>query len=142
MPDHINVCLLFKHIWEREEKYANAMLNNFDLTFTQSNALEYVAENAGTATQKGLEEHMQIQHSAVVGIVSRLESKGMIAAAYSPKDQRQKLLFPTKKGLQVLDSIQSDKKRVADKLLEGFSAEEIDAVQKMLQRVYDNLDGN
>lgn len=140
MTDHINVCLLFKHIWEREERYANAMLNSFGLTFTQSNALEYIAQNAGNATQKNLEEHMQIQHSAVVGIVSRLESKGMIATAYSPKDQRQKLLFPTSKGLQVLESIRSDKKRVADKLLDGFSKEDTEVLQQMLERVSDNLD--
>lgn len=140
MSDHINLCLLFKHIWEREERYANAKLNSFGLTFTQSNALEYIAQNAGNTTQKSLEEHMQIQHSAVVGIVSRLESKGMITTAYSPKDQRQKLLFPTSKGLQVLDSIQSDKKLVADKLLDGFSQKDITELQKLLERVSENLD--
>lgn len=140
MTDHINICLLFKHIWEREERYANTKLNSFELTFTQSNALEYIVQNAGGATQKSLEEHMQIQHSAVVGIVSRLESKGMIASAYSPKDQRQKLLFPTNKGLQVLESIQSDKKLVADKLLDGFSEKDIVELQSLLERVSENLD--
>lgn len=139
MSENIDLCLLIKHIWEREERYANAMLNRYDLTFTQSTALEYIVRHAGDATQKSLEEHLQIQHSAVVGIVSRLEAKGMIATAYSPKDQRQKLLFATNKGLQVLKDIQIDKERVAGKLLDDFQPDEKKELQGMLLRVYENL---
>lgn len=131
--------MLFKHIWEREERFANAKLNSYGLTFTQSNALEYIAACKGSATQKDLEAHMQIQHSAVVGIVSRLESKGMIVAATSRKDKRQKLLFPTDTGLQILNDIHADKERVEEALIQGFSEEEAAQLQKLLARVYRNL---
>lgn len=131
-------CLLFKRIWEREERFANAKLSDYDLTFTQSNALEYIVEN-DSITQKNLEEHMEIQHSAVVGIVSRLESKGMIISTNSRQDRRQKLLFPTKLGLQVLEDIRADKERVENTLLKGLSEEDCAQLEHLLTRVYQNL---
>ena len=136
-----NYCLLFKHIWEREEKFANTKLSDFGLTYTQSNALEYIAENPGTVTQKDLEEHMEIQHSAVVGIVSRLEAKGMVAFTSCEHDRRQKLLFPTELGKQIHNDIQEDKANVEAALLSGFSEEEAKQLETMLIRVYKNLAG-
>ena len=136
-----NYCSLFKHIWEREEKYANIKLSNFGLTFTQSNALEYIAERSGSVTQKDLEEHMEIQHSAVVGIVSRLEAKGMITTGSCPHDRRQKLLFVTELGKQINNDIQEDKDKVEATLISGFSEEEAALLEKMLIRVYKNLAG-
>lgn len=133
------LCSLFKRIWEREEKYANAKLSDFGLTFTQSNALEYIVERNGAATQKDLEYHMEIQHSAVVGIVSRLEAKGMIVTTPCDKDRRQKLLFPTELGRKTCDNICEDKNRVARALIEGFSDDEIKVLEGMLMRVYTNL---
>ena len=136
-----NYCSLFKHIWEREEKFANIKLSNFGLTFTQSNALGYIAERSGSVTQKDLEEHMEIQHSAVVGIVSRLEAKGMITTSSCPHDRRQKLLFVTELGKQINNDIQEDKDKVEATLISGFSEEEAALLEKMLIRVYKNLAG-
>lgn len=134
-------CSLFKRIWEREERYGNAKLSDFGLTFTQSNALEYIVRRGGTATQKELEEHMEIQHSAVVGIVSRLESKGMIITTPSDKDRRQKLLIPTELGCKTREDIAEDKDRVERTLIAGFSNEDAALLEEMLVRVYKNLAG-
>lgn len=134
-------CSLFKRIWEREERYANARLSDFGLTFTQSIALEYIVERSGTATQKDLEDHMEIQHSAIVGIVSRLAAKGMIVTTPSERDRRQKLLFSTELGRKTCGDIVEDKNRVERTLVDGFSEEEANLLEQMLVRVYKNLAG-
>lgn len=134
-------CSLFKRIWEREERYANARLSDFGLTFTQSIALEYIVERSGTATQKDLEDHMEIQHSAIVGIVSRLAAKGMIVTTPSERDRRQKILFSTEFGRKTCGDIVEDKNRVERTLVDGFSEEEANILEQMLVRVYKNLAG-
>lgn len=134
-----DICSYFKHIWEREEKHANNTLSGFGLTLTQSYALEYIVEHGGTATQKELEERMEIQHSAVVGVVSRLEAKGMIATAFSTQDKRQKLLIPTELGRRTCADLAEDKDRVERDLVKGFSEEEVTQLQQLLSRVYKNL---
>lgn len=132
-------CTYFKHIWEREEKYANNKLKDSDLTFTQSNALEYICRGEGQTTQKDLENYMEIRHSAVVGIVSRLESKNLIFSFEDSADRRQKILKATPKGERLNLEIQKDKERVENRVISGFSEEEQRILSSMLERVYKNL---
>ena len=138
MAEH-DICSYFKHIWEREEKHANNTLSAYGLTLTQSYALDYIVERGGTATQKELEDRMEIQHSAVVGIVARLEAKGMIATAFSTQDRRQKLLIPTERGRATFAALAEDKEKVQRDLIRGFSEAEIPELEQMLARIYKNL---
>lgn len=135
----LNYCFLIKRIWERATKHANAKLNSLGLTVSQAIALEYISERKQPVTQKTLEEHMEIQHSAVVGIVSRLEEKGMVRSAASDTDRRQKLLYPTELAKQIRRAIRKDQETVERTLTMGFSKKETAQLEKMLVRIYENL---
>ena len=134
------LCYLFKHIWEREECHANNTLREFDLTFSQSYALDFIIESDETVTQRELEEYLGVRHSAVVGIVSRLEAKKLIVSVFSKKDQRQKMLVPTQRGREIYDAVAGDKINVQNDLVKGFSQEEEKILCEMLERIYHNLD--
>ena len=129
-----------KWIWFKKVKHANNALKPFGITVAQFHALEYIIESEGSVTQKDLEKQMDIQHSAVVGIVSRLEKKGYIVTAVSKQDRRQKLLIPTEIGRETWAILARDKDAVIAGMTDGFTEDEIRQLEELLMRIYRNLE--
>ena len=110
-------------------------LRKYNLTTVQLLLLMYLKENRDKEViQKDICERLSLKHSTVIEILKKLEDKG-----YIHKETKYKsILTITKEGLKVIDKVGAKKGFIEDKLLEGFTKEEIDKLSIQLDRIYEN----
>ena len=110
-------------------------LRKYNLTTVQLLLLMYLKENRDKQViQKDICERLSLKHSTVIEILKKLEYKG-----YIHKETKYKsILTITKEGLKVIDKVGAKKGFIEDKLLEGFTKEEIDKLSIQLDRIYEN----
>ena len=110
-------------------------LRKYNLTTVQLLLLMYLKENRDKEViQKDICERLSLKHSTVIEILKKLEEKG-----YIHKETKYKsVLTITDEGLKVIDKVGAKKGFIEDKLLEGFTKEEIDKLSIQLDRIYEN----
>lgn len=140
MMGHTSNGLLFKQIHDRLEKQSNNALRAKDLTMMQVSvlmALQQAAEQR--LSVKELERYFGVAQSTVVGIVSRLEQKGLVEAFGDAADKRVKLVHITSAGELCCAEAACQMNEAEERLLRGFSGEEQETLNRLLARVADNL---
>ncbi len=130
---------LFKVITDKIKINADADMRRHNLTLTQSRVLTFLEKKGGTATQKEIEEFLEVAHPTVVGIVSRMEQNGFVISWTDPDDKRNKLVKLTKRAEMLgreLESVISEHDR---KMLAGLTDRQIEELKKSLMVIYENL---
>ena len=90
--------VLIKQIHDIMEKNANNVLREEKLTVSQSGVLSILDEKEGkTATFKELEKEFGVSQPTMVGILSRLEQKGLVYFFDDSEDKRLRKAHLTKK---------------------------------------------
>ncbi len=114
-------------------------LRKYNLTTVQLLLLMFLKENRDKVIiQKDICIRLSLKHSTVIEILKKLETKG-----YIHKETKYKsVLTITKEGLEILDKVGTKRGFVEDKLLNGFSKEDIDKLSVQLDKMYENLKGN
>lgn len=130
----------FKIIDEKIKVRADEDLKRHDLTMMQSRVLGFLAEMGGEATQKEIEEDLQVSHPTVVGLVSRMEQKGFLTCRLDPMDRRNKLVALTEKAQEIGREIDITVAQHDAQLLFGFTEQEQEMLQGFLSRINRNLD--
>lgn len=140
MPEHTQNGLLIKQIHDRLEKHANNALREKGLTLMQVSVLSTLQAAAGQQlSMKELERHFGVAQSTVAGIVSRLERKGFVEAVGDAADKRIKLVHLTSAGAAFCGEAACRMDEAEEKLLQGFSAEDAETLNRLLTKVCDNL---
>ena len=130
---------LFKVITDKIKINADADMRRHNLTLTQSRVLTFLEKKGGTATQKKIEEFLEVAHPTVVGIVSRMEQNGFVISWTDPDDKRNKLVKLTKRAEMLgreFESVISEHDR---KMLAGLTDRQIEELKKSLMVIYENL---
>lgn len=70
--------------------------------------------------------------------VKQLEESGYIERRVDPKDRRSSLLYPTSKALEFAPVLQAILAEINNTLAEGLSAEEIELLVTLLQKINKN----
>lgn len=131
---------LLKVIQENAERHANQIYKPVDLTSAQVRLMKYVRSREGhMATQKEIEHYFQVSHPTVVGIVQRLEHKGLIRTEMDTKDKRKKLIFLTEKEEELYQQMKNFHGEMEHILTAGMSEEQIRQLSGLLNMVLDNL---
>ncbi len=130
----------FKIIDEKIKVRADADLKRHGLTLTQTRVMGFLAEMGGQATQKEIEEDFQVSHPTVVGLVSRMEQKGLVTTCPDLMDRRNKLVKLTERALEIGQEIDMTVQQHDAELLRGFSEEEQETLYRLLERINRNLD--
>ncbi len=130
----------FKIIDEKIKVRADADLKRHGLTLTQTRVMGFLSEMGGQATQKEIEEDFQVSHPTVVGLVSRMEQKGLVTTCLDPMDRRNKLVKLTERALEIGQEIDMTVQQHDAELLRGFSEEEQETLYRLLERINRNLD--
>lgn len=128
-----------KSIDERVKTKVDANLKSYNLTLSQGQVLRFLCERDGRATQKEIEECLEVSHPAVVGIVSRMEQNGHLTTWMDPNNKRNKIVQLTPEAEALGEVIDMHREQCEQTMLKGFSPEETTQFLNMLQRVYDNL---
>ncbi|MGN1131318.1 MAG: MarR family winged helix-turn-helix transcriptional regulator [Ruminococcus sp.] len=130
---------IMKKTCEEMERRANEGVKKYRLTLTQAQVTLFLSEKPEkTATQKELENFLQVSHPTTVTIVKSMESKKMVKTSFDEEDRRMKNVELTWGDEDLYEKLRENVDEMEQKLLTGFSEEEKSQFLSFLNRAYKN----
>lgn len=129
----------FKLISDKLKVHADADLKNQGLTLAQSRVLTFLNEQDGIATQKEIEDYLQVSHPTVVGLVSRMEQNELVETWFDPENRRNKMVRLTEKSKKIGENMNEVTEQHDKALLNGLSEQEQAELNRMLNIILKNL---
>ena len=129
----------FKLISDKLKVHADADLKNQGLTLAQSRVLTFLNEQNGIATQKEIEDYLQVSHPTVVGLVSRMEQNELVETWFDPENRRNKMVRLTEKSKKIGENMDKVTEQHDKALLNGLSEQEQVELNRMLNIILKNL---
>lgn len=131
---------LLKRIHDNIDRLANRNLKPSGLTYSQMRLLEYVASRAQTPpSQREVEEYLRVSHPTVVGLIKRLEAKGMVRCGFDSADRRVKSVYLTEEGRANLDRMHRHRQWVEGRLIQGMTQQQVEDLHELLKKVLQNV---
>ncbi len=134
-----NIGYLLKLVNDKLRTNADANLLEHDLTLSQSRILRFLNEKGGCATQKDIEDYLQVSHPTVTGLIARMKEKGFVECSKDQKDRRNTIVTITEKavalGADLCKMIAENEK----KMLRSLSEQQIFELEDTLTTIYNNL---
>ena len=122
--------------------YANTRaLDVLGVPSSQLSLLHYVAKHDGCSLT-AVADVLDVNKSAVGGIVQRLERGGLIRRAINPLDARGSQLFLTRTGAEVRAEALPLLRKLNAEITEGFTSDEIDTILRFLQATIERFGGD
>lgn len=90
-------------------------------------------------TQKELSDACSIDPTTLSRALDRLETMGYITRNDNPDCRRSYLIEMTGEGKMIAEQVYQTFSQVEEQMLQGFSEEEMAALENMLGRIYENL---
>lgn len=141
MLDYSNIGFCIKQIHDRMEKHANNEMRSNGMTMMQVSVLLALQDSTEKQmSMKELERCFSVAQSTVVGIVSRLEQKGLVEAWGDAADKRVKRVHITAAGEKCCAETAYYREKADQELLHGFSETEKEMFQKLLEKAARNLE--
>lgn len=134
-----DVGYLIKGINDKLKVNADADFKRYNLTFSQVHVFGFLQEIGGQATQKEIENFLEVSHPTVVGIVSRMEQNGYVTC-WKDKDNRNKIVKLTAKADALGFDLEQNVRNNEKKLLAPLTAEEAENLKQMLLQIYNHLE--
>lgn len=110
----------------------------YALTAGQPKILEFLAQ-AGSADQKTIAEHCEIEPATVGSILTRMEGVGLVERRRLQENRRSVLVSLTLSGEQAARDTQKIFEKNEEAALSGFTEAERETLCSLLERVYLNL---
>jgi len=111
------------------QKYYNERLSRYGITIAQSFIILSLIEK-GPSNVKDLAARLEIDSSAITGLVDRLEREGLVTRQTNPKDRRAFLINLTEKGEKLGQKLKPIASEFNEKIKSGLSKSELNAVLK------------
>ena len=112
-------------------------LARFDITAAQLIVLASVA-NKEADSPAGLCKNISYDPGAMTRMIDRLEQKGLVRRNPNPDDRRATNLEITTAGRALYPQLLAAKEAVQAQFLRGFSEQEVQGLERMLNRVLEN----
>lgn len=128
---------LIKNIDEKLEQMANKEFKSLDLTMAQMRVLFFIHhQKNGETSQKLLEDHLDVSHPTINGILKRMEEKGFVTTEIIKKDGHlSKTVKATKKGQDVFKKTGKSRDINEKNLASHLTKKERDTLIKLLLKV-------
>lgn len=91
---------------------------------------------------KDVETYLEVSHPTVVGLLSGLESRGLVSCVFDSDDKRMKSVYITDEGSALLKSSRRDAIDVGKEFWEDISEEEIETLIAILEKLKGNLNND
>ena len=118
----------------------NLFLKPYEVTLRQLRILGYLHDNKDKlVTQKELEVELQVSHPTVVGLLKRLEKKGLIQTFLNPNKKTMKIVTLIEYEAELFKNINKEKEKFENKLLTGFTDAEKVQLEEFLIRLHRNV---
>ena len=135
--EDLDVGFLLKRISTAIGKNADQGLKT--VTFSQMRVIIYIAHAPEQrCCQKDIEARFGVSHPTVVGLLKRLEAKGLVTTAMSQKDKRRKEVALTPAGRALVDEAVARRATLERQLNKGLSQEDLRELRRLLVRIYQN----
>jgi len=128
------LCFRLGLIARKLQKYYNQKFEEHGITVAQSFIIFSLLENDG-AYVKSLAERLEIDSSAITGLLDRLEKERLAERRVDPEDRRAFRIFLTEKGKHLAETIGPIGREFNDKLKEGLNKGELQAFEKFLRKI-------
>ena len=89
--------------------------------------------------QRDIEKALNLKNPTVTGLLQRLDEKGYVLIVPNAKDKRKKNVYLTEKAYDIQRRMEADRRRIDKNLTLGMTRREVQALQKMLNRVLYNV---
>lgn len=119
--------------------YLEREVNRTGVFRSQHMILMYIARFPN-ASQKEIANHQHVSTATIAVSLKKLESGGYISRSTDKKDNRYNQICITPKGQKVVEGSVKIFKKVEEALFQGFSAEEMDQFENLIDRIRLNME--
>lgn len=131
---------LIKALSETIEKKANHRLSSYGVTASQMHILMALHHSeSGVYSLKELEKMFHVAQATIVGIVSRLEAKGLVFRFADCNDRRRKSVKLTSRGMELGSQAEKEIEDIGLWLTSDLDTDEKKEFLRLLQKVYKTI---
>ena len=121
----------------------NLLLRPWNLTYSQTNFLIFLFGRKDKITsQKDLEQHFNLKHPTVIGILGRMENKGLVRIIVNNEDRRYRNIELTDKAFYVEELLRKNLVEMEKRLSRNLSENQSRELLGLLKIVYKNIAEN
>lgn len=140
MRERKTIGFLFKQINTVYEKEFNRRLKSLGITSSQCEVLDFLFRSGKEeVTQRDVERALNLKNPTVTGLLKRLDEKGFILSVPNERDKRCKNIYLTEKAYDIQRRMEMDRKKLDKMLTLGMTKKEVEALEKMLNKVLYNV---
>ncbi|MBB3386914.1 MULTISPECIES: MarR family transcriptional regulator [unclassified Rhizobium] len=100
----------------------------------------YLLRNGAQMSQKDLAKFAKIEQPSMAQMLARMERDGLIRRTPDPADGRSSLVSLTEAAVAKLPAARQALEEGRDRVLSGFSADEVQTLVQLMRRLNQNLD--
>ena len=115
-------------------------LERVGLTFSQMRVLRFLEDNPNTKiTQKDISKELDIQHSTTIGLLKRMQEKGLVTVVVDEDNRRCRNIFLTSKAEEISCEMERGRTIMENSVVASFTEEEKEIFYRLLNKAIDNL---
>ena len=115
-------------------------LERVGLTFSQMRVLRFLEDNPNTKiTQKDISKELDIQHSTTIGLLKRMQEKGLVTVVVDEDNRRCRNIFLTSKAEEISREMERGRTIMENRVVASFTEEEKEIFYRLLNKAIDNL---
>ena len=109
-------------------------LKPFHITYSQSEALYFFYEEEGASIFR-LKDHLKISHQASQKLVEHLKQKKLLTVCVSETDARERNVYLTEQGKNVISELGKCKHAIGQNLLNNMTDDEKRVLMQLLEKL-------
>lgn len=115
-------------------------LERVGLTFSQMRVLRFLEDNPNTKiTQKDISKELDIQHSTTIGLLKRMQEKGLVTVVVDEDNRRCRNIFLTSKAEEISCEMERGRTIMENRIVASLTEEEKEIFYRLLNKAIDNL---
>ena len=132
--------VLIKKLDKVFKKNFDQELERVGLTFSQMRVLRFIEDNHNTKiTQKDSSHDLEIQHSTTIGLLKRMQEKGLVTVVVDEDNRRCRNIFLTSKAEEISCEMERGRTIMENRVVASFTEEEKEIFYRLLNKAIDNL---
>lgn len=132
--------ILIKKLDKVFKQNFNQELERVGLTFSQMRVLRFIEDNPKMKiTQKDISNELDIQHSTTIGLLKRMQEKGLVRVVVDEDNRRSRNVFLTKKAEDISYEMERGREIMESRVVKSFTDEEKETFYRLLNKAIDNL---
>lgn len=132
--------ILIKKLDKVFKQNFNQELERVGLTFSQMRVLRFIEDNPKMKiTQKDISNELDIQHSTTIGLLKRMQEKGLVRVVVDEDNRRCRNIFLTKKAEDIRYEMERGREIMESRVVKSFTDEEKETFYRLLNKAIDNL---